>query len=126
MHKTELFRYVGNDEIKIFKDIQDDYMEEVGADLPIPYDEMHLIVMLRLVQNGGNIVIINDDILAWCNEFAEYNEAERYLSQDERDMSVRNIYENISSKDGFVEHIKECLIDPDGDELLARLNAFLQ
>lgn len=126
MHKTELFRYVGNDEIKTFKDIQDDYMEEVGADLPIPYDEMHLIIMLRLVQNGGNIVIINDDILAWCNEFAEYNEAERYLSQNERDMSVRNIYENISSKDSFVEHIKECLVEPDGAELLARLNTFLQ
>ena len=126
MHKTELFRYVGNDEIKTFKDIQDDYMEEVGAYLPIPYDEMHLIIMLRLVQNGGNIVIINDDILAWCNEFAEYNEAERYLSQNERDMSVRNIYENISSKDSFVEHIKECLVEPDGAELLARLNTFLQ
>ena len=126
MHKTELFRYVGNDEIKIFKDIQDDYMEEVGANLPIPYDEMHLIIMLRLAQNGGNIVIINDDILAWCNEFAEYNEAERYLSQDERDMSVRNIYENISAKDCFVEHIKECLVEPDGAELLARLNTFLQ
>ena len=125
--KTELFRYVGSNDIKTFEQIQNDYMEENGSNLPIPYDEMHLIIMLRLVQNGGNIVIINDDLLKWCNKYSDYNEADRFLSQEEKNSSIRDIYCNIMSKDvRFVDEIKSCLADEDGAVLLEQLEKFLQ
>ena len=111
--KNKLFHYRDCEEIKTFTDLKEDYAEEVGADLPIPNDDAELILMQRLVQNGGNIVMINDKILSFLHKLALHNEADRYLNKDEQMLSIRNLYCDICfclKEKGNKEALKDRLI----------------
>lgn len=126
--KTLLYKDSTTDQIKIFAEVRNDYMEANNSDLPITDDVMQLIIFENLVQNGGNIILIEDEILEWCNDYAEYMEADRFLSQEERDQILKNIYESIifhykHPADFLLEEIKSQLTEEDGAELLTRLLA---
>lgn len=110
--KNKIFHYKDSQELKTFAELKEDYAEEVGADLPIPDDDAELILMQRLVQNGGNIVMINDKILSFLHEFALHNEAPRYLSKKEQMESIRDLYCDI----------RYCLTNPEAqEELMERM-----
>lgn len=123
--KTKLYKYVNSEEVKTFEEMREDYAKEVKADLPIPDDEMELILILRFQKNGGNVILIEDDILNWCNDFADMKEANRYLSAIEKNESVRDIYCNIKSKGTFLDNLIEDLRIEKENELLERLMSFI-
>lgn len=119
--------YKDNDKILTFAEVRENYMTANNSELPIPDDEMLLISFLMLKQNGGNLILIQDKILSWCNDYSEYNEADRYLSQTERDSSVKDIYESILANDSYIKEIKANIDnDSTGTELLERLNEILK
>lgn len=131
--RTELFDDVLTNKVMTFEEVKEVYAESNNSDLPIDDDTMYLIIMENLIQNGGNIRLMNesdDDILKWCNDYSEYNEADRYLSQTERDASVKDIYESIACKSDYLykEIIRELTRDKDdmeeSKELLKRLQKF--
>lgn len=132
--KTELYEDITTNNLMTFEEVKQEYAKANNSDLPIDNDTMYLIIMENLYQNGGNIRLVNeseDKILKWCNDYSEYNEADRYLNQTERDESVRDIYECISSNgDYFYEEIITGLKrDKDNEveakELLERLEKLL-
>ena len=111
--KNKLFHYKDCEEIKTFANLKEDYAEEVGADLPIPNDDAELILIQRLVQNGGNIVMINDKTLAFLHKLAIHNEAERFLNREEQMESIRDLYCDVQycvKIGGDKEALKERLI----------------
>lgn len=117
--KTELFQKDGK--VYTFEELRELYKEMHDSDLPIDDGTMQLLIYENLVQNGGTITLIKDDVLLWCNDYSEYNEADRFLNQTERDDSVKHIYECILSKDSYLEEVEKCLVDSDRQELLTRL-----
>lgn len=132
--KTELYEDITTNNLMTFEEVKQEYAKANNSDLPIDNDTMYLIIMESLYQNGGNIKLVNeseDEILKWCNDYSEYNEADRYLSQEERDESVRDIYECISSNGDYLhEEIMTGLKrDKDNEaeakELLERLERLL-
>lgn len=116
--KNKLFHYKNSEELKTFSELKEDYANEVGADIPIPDDDAELILMQRLVQNGGNIVMINDKTLSFLHEFALHNESPRYLSKLEQMESIRNLYCDIrhclNNKNHEVREVEE-------EELMVRM-----
>lgn len=103
--KTELYEDITTNNLMTFEEVKQEYAKANNSDLPIDNDTMYLIIMESLYQNGGNIKLVNeseDEILKWCNDYSEYNEADRYLSQTERDESVRDTYECISSNGDYL------------------------
>ena len=93
-------------------------------------DEAELIVVYQLAKNGGDYILLDDSnkFLKWCNDYAELNEADRYFSKDERDVSVRDIYYCISKNDSHIKNIKENLEDnscEEAEELLKQLDEFI-
>lgn len=97
--KTLLYKDCSTEKILTFNEVKAAYMEANNSDLPIPDDDMQLIILENSVNIGGNISVVKDAVLDWCNEYAEFNEADRYLSQSERDTSVRDIYECLINKE---------------------------
>lgn len=122
--KTMLYKDNDTGLIHTFSELKDLYAEHNNSDLPIDDDTMYLIIIENLVQNNGNLVRLDDEILKWCNDFAEYNEADRYLTAEERELSVKTIYEWIAGKEAFTQELRKC-IEP-GNELLERLDNLLR
>lgn len=125
--KTLLYEDTTTNELKTFEEVKASYVEENNSDLPIPDDDMQLIIMENLIQNGGNIRLIDDDILKWCNDYSEYNEADRYLSQAECDEGVKDIYETINCKGDYLENIIDNITEDTDEEqeLLKRLRELI-
>lgn len=129
MVNTKLYRDTTNENLLTYEEVKDMYAEEVKAELPIDDDTFGFILMGMLLQNGGRYLLIKDKILAWCNDYAEYKEAERFLSQQERNTSVRDIYESVSAKDDYLfnEIVKELRHESDEDsvKLFKRLKTLI-
>lgn len=123
--RTKLYKYMDSEKIKTFEEMREDYAQEVGANLPIPDDEMELILILKFVKNGGNIILIEDEVLNWCNDYANVKEADRYLSKEERNNSVRDIYCNIIAKGIFLDNLMEDLRIEKECELYEKLKKLL-
>lgn len=103
------------------------YAEKNHSNLPIDNETMQLIIHENLTQNGGNLILIEDEILAWVNDYCEYMEADRYLSETEKLFSAKNIYECIICKDKFCETLNTYLSEnAEGKELLSRLRKLLE
>ncbi len=111
--KTLLYKDSKTNEIKTFEILKNEYAEENNSDLPILDEDMQLIIFNNLVQNGGNLILIKDDILAWCNDYSDYQEADRYLSPSERDENVYDLYFCIINK--VMEPLKMFLMDLEND-----------
>lgn len=127
MKRTELYKDASTDAIMTFEEVKDAYAKAKNSDLPIDDDTMYLIIMENLVQNGGNIILINenaDSTLKWCNDYSEYKEADRFLSKEEKETSIKNIYLSILHGDFLHKEIVgelERETDSDSRELLNRL-----
>lgn len=125
--RTRLYKDVENNNILVLSDVKDIYAEVNNSDLPIPDAEMELIILTEMVTSkGGNLAVINDEILEWCNDYSEYQEADRYLNQEEKALSVRNVYTNICCRDEFCSELTKYLTDDEeGKKLLSRLEKLL-
>lgn len=122
--KTVLYKDITTNEIKTFSEAKKEYMDLINAELPVSDDEIHQVISNNLWQNGGNIMLVEDDIMQWCNDYADYNEANRYLSKEERDATIKDIYECIDGETDYLETIKNLLRKDDNLEskkLLERL-----
>ncbi len=95
--KTQLYNM--NNEIMTLEDVRNWYGEKNNSDLPISDNEMVLIIHTDLKYI---IKIINDDILNWCNKYAEAVDVDRYLSKEERDESIKLIYQSIRDNDSIL------------------------
>lgn len=127
--KTKLYRDTIDGKLLTYEEVKKEYSTSVKAELPIDDDTFSIILAHMLVQNGGRYLLIKDDTLEWCNDYAEYKEAERFLNQEERNTSVRDIYECVSAKDDylFTEVLKELREETDEDsvQLLERLKKLI-
>lgn len=98
MKKTILYKDISTGEVCTLEKCKQKYAEANNSDLPIDDYDMEMILHEQSWQLGGNVQQlndVNDSILNWCNRYADVMEAERYLSQTERDDSVYEIYQMI-------------------------------
>ena len=127
--KTKLYRDTVNGKLLTYEEVKDEYADAVQAELPIDDDTFGIILAHMLVQNGGRYLMIKDKILEWCNDYAEYKESERFLSQQERNISIRDIYESIETKGDYIfnEIITELRRETDEDsvKLFERLKTLI-
>lgn len=111
MEKVKLYRDITTGKVFTLEEIKNQYMES--------------IIRENLACIGGNIEIINDDILAWCNEYTDFVEAGKTMTTEEVQTSVKNIYHAIANNvRDLIEATKDNLFD--GDELLERLKVMLK
>lgn len=116
--KTILYRDKWSQELLTFSEVKYRLEERFEAEIEIPASDIY-----EMVRDGiAGINELHDSILDWCNDYAELQEADRYLTQDERDESVKILYENIMAKDeGALQIVKETLDGLEGQEILRRL-----
>lgn len=121
---TILFKDLNDGKILVLNDIKEQYAEKNNSDLPISDAEIIAIALL----DKQNYKVINDDILNWCNDYSIFCEADRYLSYEELDLSIRDIYIEILEKDKHVDGFKNYLRlnhNSESEELLERLEQLL-
>ena len=86
--------------------------------------------MARLLQDTAELSIIYDEPYRWCLRYAQYMEADRFLSREEKALSIFNIYMAIIDKDEkSLQSVFDALRendDPAGTRLLIALNGFLE
>lgn len=122
--KTYLYEDTSTNELKTFDEVKNIYLQSINADLPIDDVSMQLIIETELLKNGS-ITSVEDSILSWCNDYADENEADRYLSQEERDTDVKDIYECISCRGDYIEELKDNLLKREQTNLLINLETLL-
>lgn len=127
MKKTILYKDITTEKIFTFSEIKNEY--EIANDCEMKIDDatMNSIIYENLVCVGGNIEIIsnNDEVLKWCNDYCEYMNGDRVLSQEEKDNSLRDLYEAIANKTDkwLIDSAKENVYC---NELLERLEKLLE
>lgn len=94
--KTNLYRDVDVEKIYTFFELKEIIIDTYEMDIE-PTDDVIINDFINplLIQNGGSIQFLNnsnDDLLKEINKQSDDLEADRYLSQYERDMSVKEIY----------------------------------
>lgn len=125
MKKVRLYKNITTDNIYTLEEVKAQYAEANGCELPIDDGTMESVIYENLACIGGNIQILNDDVLAWCNDYAEAVEADRFLCQAEIDESFRDLYIAIIENDAdLITAIKDNLYN--ADEILNRLDAILK
>lgn len=127
MKKTLLYKNTTTQKIFTFSEMKSEH--EIANDCEMEIDDatMDSIIYENLACVGGNIEIIdnNDEVLKWCNDYAEEIEADRTMYQDEIEASIRDIYEAIKNNDKMlIEATKDNLFN--GGELLERLEKILK
>lgn len=124
--KTILYEDITTNDLKTFKEIKEEYIKQTGSDFPILYDILYKVIDENLVQNGGNIREVDDELLLWCNDYCDYVNKGCSLSYSDRDIDVKNIYECISCKGDYLYEGIMIMLENDesetAKELLARLN----
>lgn len=114
MKRILLYKDAKTGSIYTLSEMKQRYEIANNCNLPITDDEMESILRDQLWYKGGNLFIIScsDPILKWCHEYAEEMEAERYLTKEEIEASVRDIYssiyyEEIDMLEEVIENLKE-------------------
>ena len=131
MRKTKLYKDITTDKIYTFAEVKNAYEIANDCEIEIDNDSMIQIINENVFSVGGNIQIItsyNDEVLAWCNDYAKHMEADRGMAQDEIDESVKELYTIIQDRD--FEYLQSCydnlyFDDEEDSELLRRLNKLL-
>ena len=111
MIKTKLYKDITTDKIYTFAEVKNEHEVANNCEIEIDNDTMAQIIDENVVSVGGNIQVVtlyNDEILAWCNDYAEYMEADRGMTQDEIDESIRDIFLAINNK---YDDILESVVD---------------
>ena len=85
-------------------------------------EEIDDTIFENLFQNGGNISIVNDNLLDLCNRIASVMESERYFTQWEQDDNIKAYYMNIS--DGYKQDIIDMLKDYEELELIKEIEKY--
>ena len=93
---TDLYRDVDIEKIYTFSELKEAIIDICELEIE-PTDDVIIndFINPSLVQNGGSIEFLNNsnnDLLKEINKQADDLEADRYLNQYERDMSVKEIY----------------------------------
>ena len=114
-------------EILTFFDLKERIEEEVNAEISITNDVIYQMIVERMVQNGGHLVLIEDAEYQWCRDYSNYQCAERYLTPRELADSLKCIYSDIKGKYN-VAHIRNTLKEKISEEteLLKRLDSMIQ
>lgn len=120
--KTRLYKDITTNTIKTFAEIKNEYETLIEAELPIDNDTMQSIILENLCSIGGNIQIItssNNKILEWCNDYAERVEADRVMSQEEIDESIKELYFAILENDeDLLQGTKDNLYEDDAEDVI--------
>ena len=121
--RVKLYQDITTGNLYTFSEVKQEYEASHNCEIPVDDDIMIQIIHENVWSVGGNVLIIcdNNSILKWCNDYAECMEAEKHLTTEEIENSVRDIYYAIFDKDmRMINEIKNNLSE--GDELLNRLN----
>lgn len=126
MNRTELFKDITTGTIYTLQEIKSAYEVANNCELPIDDYTMKSIIFENLACVGGNIEVVNDYILAFLNDFAEFMDAERCMNQEEINASIRDNYIGILENDldiitSIFDNIEEY-----NEELTKRFEAILQ
>ena len=124
LKRTKLYRD-DTGEIFTFHEIKVEFTKLYNLEEESASEEVEEFIFENLVQNGGNIEVLtdeNDEVLKWCNDYAKFMEADRHLSQGEKDKSVKEIYCMVNGCDNLDSVISN-LVDgtKDGQQLYDRL-----
>ena len=125
--RVKLYKDITTGNLYTFSEVKQEYEASHNCELTVDDDTMIQIIHENLWFYGGDIAIIsnNNSVLKWCNDYAEFMEADRCMTTEEIENSVRDIYYAIIEKDlQMIREIKDNLFD--GDELLDRLNELLK
>lgn len=125
--RVKLYKDITTENLYTFSEVKQEYEASHNCELPVDDDTMIQIIHENLWFCGGDIAIIsnNNSVLKWCNDYAEFMEADRCMTTEEIENSVRDIYYAIIEKDlQMIREIKDNLFY--GDELLDRLNELLK
>lgn len=124
--KTVLYIDTKDFSFKTFNMLKDEY--EYKTEKDVSDEEMLKIIESNRLFHGGDLCIVDDNVLAWCNDHAEHVEADRYLSRVERDESILNIYLDICSCSySMLGSLKDTLLeDEEGKLLYKRLMEFYE
>lgn len=91
---TRLYQNVTTGEIMHFVRAKEWLGNEIRAELPITDDEAE-----RMLLQSPEIATIDNEISKWYSRYAEFMEADRFLSEEEKAISMYNIYMAISECD---------------------------
>lgn len=96
--RTELYFDIDTEEVYTMKEITDNLIWDLEMDIE-PTEDVVLndFIFPNLIQNGGCIAILNDytnEIIKLLNDEGDEKEADRFLTQEERDSSMKDLYFN--------------------------------
>lgn len=132
MKPTQLYKDITTETIYTLTEVKSNYEVAIDCDLPIDDETMLSIIYENLYQVGGNIVIIsnNDKVLKWCNDYAERQEADRCMTQEEIDESIRDIYLAIirNNNNDLIQSTLDNLYEDNAEDLVLidRLNKLIK
>jgi hypothetical protein len=87
-------------------------------------EEINDTIFKNLTQNGGDIQIIDDNLLDLCNRIAIACESERYFTSWEQDENIKAYYESINCNGDFVEDIIQMLANYEEFELIEEIEKY--
>ena len=125
--RIKLYKDITTGNLYTFTEVKQEYEVSNNCEISVDDDTMIQIIHENLWSAGGNMEIIcdNDPIIKWCNDYAKEMEANRCLTTEEIENSVRDIYYAILDKDILmINEVKYNLFY--GNELLDRLNELLK
>lgn len=125
--RVRLYEDITTGNLYTFSEMKQEYEVSHNCEIPVDDDTMIQIIHENVWSVGGNVLIIcdNNSVLKWCNDYAEFMEAEKHMTTEEIENSVRDIYYAIFDKDmRMISNIKDNLSE--GDELLNKLNELLE
>lgn len=105
MKKTKLYKDITTETIYTFEELKNEYEISVNVEIEIDDDTMTQIINENLWSCGGNLMVIsseNNEILNWCNDYSKRMEANRVMTTEEIDESIRELYFAIISNDKYV------------------------
>ena len=103
MKRTKLYKDITTESIFTFAELKNGYEVANDCEIEIDDDSMEQIIHENLWSCGGNIQVIsdNDEILKWCNDYAERMEADRVMTAEEIDDGNRENYYSIINRENI-------------------------
>lgn len=121
--RVKLYKDITTGYVYTFTEVKQEYEASNNCEISVDDDTMIQIIHENVWSAGGNMEIICDPIIKWCNDYAEYMEADRYMTEEETEDSIKEIYLAILNNDVMVEQIYTNLYEE--DELSKRLEELL-
>lgn len=116
--KTLLYKETEKENIYTFAELKSEYEMENDCEIEVDNDSMLQIIRDYIIKGKFKIICNNDEVLKWCNDYAEYVEADRGMTQTEIDDSIREIY--LAIKNGNDTNLIKSTMDNIEDEVLMK------